>query len=322
MRLSIIVPVLNEEQNIPILYQRLQEVASGMDSVDVEVVIVDDGSTDGSVDVARNLPCGSTPVVRIVRLSRNFGSHAALLAGIAHSTGDVLTFLSADLQDPPELIVTMLEKWRDGHDVVFATRTTRDDPRMVQLFSRTYYKLIRRFALPQMPPGGTDFCLVDRKVIEKLDYVRERNSNLFCLLMWAGFRQCTVTYDRQARHAGKSKWTLSKQIKLFIDSFAAFSFFPIRVSSALGIILSMLGALYAAFVAITAIFMGSPIEGWSSLMVVVLLCSGVQLLMLGIISEYLWRVFDVTRDRPSYIVWEVSTVGTPEETPRSRQPGS
>lgn len=306
--LSIIVPFLNEERNLNRLYERVSDVARQLPGTEVELVLVDDGSTDDSAAAVRDLPKGEIPV-QLVRLSRNFGSHAALAAGVAHATGDVITFLSADLQDPPEILIQMLDKWRAGFRIVWATRESRADPLSTKLFSGAYYSLMRKFALPQMPAGGVDFCMVDRKVVESLGNLQERNSNIFNLLMWAGFSQCYIPYHRRAREEGRSKWSMSKKIKLFIDSFVAFSFFPMRLISALGGVFSLLGVCYAAFIGVRALLFGVAVQGWASLMVAVLLCSGVQLLMLGILSEYLWRALDASRNRPTYIVSDVERFG-------------
>src|SRR5262249_34996667 len=221
-RLSIIVPFLNEEENIPRLYARLDAVARTLPDVMTELVLVDDGSTDGSAAAVRALP-RTGPSVRLVRLSRNFGSHAALAAGASCATGDVMTFISADMQDPPEILASLLEKWREGHEIVWATGEGGGGPRATKAFAPVCHGLMRRFALSQMPPGGVDLCLVDRRVVESLGNLQERNSSIFCLLLWAGYSQCVIPYRREARKAGRSKWTLSKKVKLFIDSFVAFS---------------------------------------------------------------------------------------------------
>lgn len=315
MRLSIVIPFLNEAENLPALYARLTAVARTLDGVDTELVMVDDGSTDGSAEIVAGLATATGPDIRLVRLSRNFGSYAALPAGVTHATGDAIAFLSADLQDPPEIIGDLVDRWRQGYEVVFATRSHRHDPAIGKVFSRLYYRLMRRYAVAQMPPGGTDLCLVDRKVVDSLGDLQEKNSNLFVLLMWAGFRQCTVEYERGPRVAGRSKWTFSQKLKLFVDSFFSFSFFPIRMISTIGAVLSVLGLLYALFVIVQAVGWGVGVQGWSSLMAVVLLVSGVQLLMLGVISEYLWRSFDAARGRPTYIVRDVKVYSVEKAVP-------
>lgn len=307
-RLSVIIPFLNEADSIPTLYERLSEVAGTLVQAEMELVLVDDGSTDASVEVIRSLP-STGPPIRLVRLSRNFGSHAALAAGVAHAQGDLLTFLSADLQDPPELLLEMIEKSRSGYEIVWATRASRQDPWPTKVLSRVYYSLMRRYALPQMPMGGIDVCLVDRRVVDSLGSLQERNSNIFNLLMWSGFSQCFVPYHRAERKAGRSKWTMGKKLKLAIDSFVAFSFLPIRLLSGVGVLISLAGLAWASFVVARTFLYGSPVEGWASLLSAVLIFSGVQCLMLGVLGEYLWRALDAARNRPQYIVREAVELG-------------
>lgn len=303
MRLSIIIPFLNEEENIPHLHERLCALEACLCDIELEIILVDDGSTDGSVEAIRRLP-RTGPSKHLVCLSRNFGSHAALAAGVAHATGDVIAFLAADLQAPPELLVAMLDKWREGYDIVWGTRESREDPLLTRLCARIFYVLLRRYALPQMPLDGVELGLIDRKVIVSLGNLQERNSSIACLIMWSGFRQCFIPYRREARKAGRSKWSFGRKIKLFIDSFVAFSFLPMRLISALGGLISLLGLLYAGVIIVRAIVYGSAVMGWPSLMVTILLCFGVQMLMLGILSEYLWRALEAARNRPLYIVRE------------------
>lgn len=310
--LSLIVPVYNESPNVPLVYDRLRAVAPQIPDLRMEIVFVDDGSADDSADAVRRLP-GDGPGVRLVQLARNFGSHAALAAGVAHVRGDVLSFLAADLQDPPDLLVEMVRLWRAGTDVVWGTRASRQDPFLTRIFSGAYYSLLRKWALPLMPKGGVDFCLVDRGVVRSLGDLQERNTNIFNLLLWSGFRQAFIPYHRQPRKIGSSKFTMSKKLKLFADSFVAFSFAPIRLVSALGGLLSMAGLVYALFIIVGKLTLGELITGWASLMVVVLLTSGVQLLMLGIVAEYLWRVLDATRNRPMFLVRGVFDVPASEE---------
>ncbi|MFN3648033.1 MAG: glycosyltransferase family 2 protein [Armatimonadota bacterium] len=307
MTLSIIVPFLNEAEILPALLERISNLAKRLSPLNVELVLVDDGSTDGSAQIVRSATHPELSI-RLVRLSRNFGSHGAFAAGISHSTGDVLTFLSADLQDPPELILDLVAEWRAGAEIVWATRQSRDDPWTTKIFSAVYYQMMRRFALRDMPLGGVDFCLVDRKVVAALDGLQERNSNIFNLIMWAGFRQTVIPYERVGRVAGTSKWSFSRKVKLFIDSFIAFSFAPIRLISLIGVVLSGAGLLYAAFIFVRQLMFGIAVSGWSSLMCVVLICSGVQLLMQAVMSEYLWRALDASRNRPPYIVASAETI--------------
>jgi dolichol-phosphate mannosyltransferase len=302
--LSIIVPLLNEAANLGALHERLSATASKLDR-EVELIFVDDGSTDDSF--ARLVALREKdPRVRVVRFSRNFGSHAACLAGYVHCKGDHAVIISADLQDPPELILDLVAATKDA-DVVWASREARDDPALTMLFSSIYNRLMRKIALPNYPEKGFDFVIVSRRVLDVIVARRERNSSLFAQILWTGFRQKSVPYARVARRVGASKWTFWKKVKLALDSIVSFSYFPIRLMSVVGILCAILGALHAVVVISLRIAWGAPITGWASLMVVVLVMGGVQMMTLGVIGEYLWRTLDEARARPPFIVAE--TVG-------------
>jgi len=296
--ISVIIPTFNEEENLPLLYQRLQDVTKDSED-EFEFIFVDDGSSDNSFNILKALARADSRI-KIIRFSRNFGSHSACRAGLVHSKGDACAFISADLQDAPELISRLIEKWEKGYEVVIGVRELEGKSK--RLFPRIYYKMVRRFALKNMPEDGTDVFLIDRKVVNVVRGIKEKNTSIFGLLLWSGFNQGFVQYKRQKRRKGKSKWTFGKKVKLFIDTFISFSYFPIRFISFVGILLAFSGFMYAIIVVINRLFLGSPIEGWSSLMVVLLLVSGVQLLMLGILGEYLWRNFDESRNRPIFII--------------------
>jgi dolichol-phosphate mannosyltransferase len=301
-RISILTAFFNEETNLGLFKERVLAALKPLGG-DYEVVLIDDHSTDGSPRQAREW-VAEGPNVRYVRLSRNCGSHAAYSAGLARCTGDCAVLLAADLQDPPEMIPELLARWREGHDVVWATRTARAaESWRTRLFAGLYYRLMRRFALPEMPAGGADFLLLDRKVIDAYNAVPEKNTSFLAMILWLGFRQTSVGYVKQARHSGRSKWSLSRKVKLLIDSLVSFSYAPIRLASLTGVCVSLLGFLYALVVVVNAL-RGRPAEGWSSLMVVLLLVSGLQLLMLGVLGEYLWRAFDEARGRPRYVIEE------------------
>ena len=302
--LSIVIPLLNEEQNLRPLHQRLAAVASTLDR-DVEFIFVDDGSSDRSAAVLKELGAEDSRV-RSLSLSRNFGSHGAILAGFSYARGDHAVILTADLQDPPELLPELLARCEAGYDVVWGSREQRDDPWLTVVFSEMYNRLMRRVALPNWPQHGFDFVVVSRRVIEVITSRQERNTSLFGQILWAGFPQTSVPYTRSARRSGKSKWTLSKKIKLAIDSFASFSYVPVRLISVLGFPFAVCGAAYATFVLTMRFTHGVTITGWASLMVVLLVVGGTQLVMLGIIGEYLWRTFDETRGRPPFIISEAT----------------
>jgi dolichol-phosphate mannosyltransferase len=299
---SILTAFLNEESNLPLFRTRVLAALRPL-GVDYEIVLIDDHSTDGSRRLAQQW-LATDPHVRYIRLSRNCGSHAAYSAGLAHCAGDCAILLAADLQDPPEMIPELLARWEQGHDVVWATRAARQGESWgTKLFAALYYRIMRRFALPDMPAKGADFLLMDRKVLDAYNTVVEKNTSLLAMILWLGFRQTSVAYTKQARHSGQSKWNLSKKLKLFIDSMVSFSYAPLRLASLAGMGISFLGLLYTVVVLVNAV-RGCPVEGWSSLMVVTLLLGGFQLLMLGVFGEYVWRAFDEARGRPRYIIEE------------------
>ena len=215
--------------------------------------------------------------------------------------------IAADLQDPPALLHDMIALWREGHKVVIAARRGRGDPFPTSLLSDTFYRLFRRLAIKNMPKRGFDFFLIDRQVCSLINGIQENNAYLMGLILWLGFEPHVVHYDREARDDkyGQSMWTLGRKVKYFIDSFVAFSHFPIRVSSALGMLFSLVGLLYAAWVIYARLALGVSIEGWASLIVVVLIAAGVQMLMLGIVGEYMWRNLDETRRRPRFIIEKI-----------------
>jgi len=302
MKVSFITAFLNEGKNLPEFRQRVLAVASQLNA-EIEVVLVDDHSSDESAQIARDW-CNDDSRVSYLRLSRNCGSHAAFSAGLAHCTGDCAVLLAADLQDPPEAAPELLTKHQEGFDVVWAVRSSRESEKWsTLLFANLYYRLMRRFALPDMPATGADFLLMDRKVIDAYNAIPEKNTSFLAMILWMGFRQISIQYVKHARHAGKSKWTLSKKLKLFIDSMVSFSYVPIRLMSLLGLTLATCGFVYALVVVIGR-FTGlvTAGTGFAALMTVLLVGQGGILVMLGVLGEYLWRTFDEARGRPRYII--------------------
>lgn len=301
--ISIVVPVFNNASSLPDLLARFRALASKNAIDQFEFIFVDDGSVDNSFSVLESLLQNDSRI-RIVKLSRNFGSNAALLAGLGHTRGDAVAAIAADLQDPPELINEMLLDWRQGHKVVLAARQSRDDEFLTTLLADTFYSLFRRFAIKTMPEHGFDFFLIDRQVCDLINQIQENNAYLMGLILWLGFSPKVIYYHRQAREKryGQSMWTAAKKIKYFLDSFVAFSYFPVRAASVIGIVLSAAGLVYAAIVIALRLATSVQPEGWASLMIVVLIVSGVQMLMIGILGEYLWRNLDETRRRPRFIV--------------------
>ncbi len=300
---SIVVPVYHNAASLPELLSRFQGLAGRSRGDRFEFVFVDDGSRDHSFTVLQSLQ-QTDERVRVIKLSRNFGSNAALLAGLDQARGDVVAAIAADLQDPPELIDDMLAQWRQGHKVVLAARRSRGDPLLTRLLASTFYLLFRRFAIPSMPRQGFDFFLIDRQVCNLIKGIQESNAYLMGMILWVGFEPAILYYHRREREQrfGKSMWSLTKKFKYFIDAFVAFSYVPVRAASLLGISLSILGLLYALALLILRLFSGIPVVGWVSLMAVLLVVSGVQLLMTGILGEYLWRNLDETRRRPRFVI--------------------
>jgi glycosyltransferase involved in cell wall biosynthesis len=307
--ISVVIPIFNEKENLAILHSKLDEIAS-QSADEFEFIFIDDGSSDGSFSFLKDLSKEDSRV-KVLSFSRNFGSHAACLAGLMYSNGDACTFLSADLQDPPELIHELINEWRSGREVVIGVREAEKDSG--RFFQKFYYKLVRKFALANMPENGTDVFLVDRKVVDAVISMGEKNTSIFGLILWSGFDQAVVSYRKRARQRGISKWTLAKKIKLFVDTFVSFSYVPVRVMSVLGIVIAFTGFIYALIVIAARLFYSAVIEGWTSLMVVLLLVSGVQMVMLGILGEYLWRNFDESRKRPPFIVKDSVGLGGKRE---------
>lgn len=299
--LSIVTPAFNEAENLPVLYERLSSVLAGL-KLEWEWVIVDDHSVDATFSVIGEL-AAKDPRVRGYRFARNSGSHAALECGIHAARGACAAVLAADLQDPPECIGALMEKWKAGAKVVWAVRESREgETAMTTGFSRIYYWIMRNLAgMKDLPPTGADFMLVDRVVLDAVKQFPERNVSVTGLITWLGFRQDSVPYTKQARLHGRSGWNLQKKLKLVADSITSFSYFPIRAMSYCGLAAALLGFLYAIVVIVNRL-LGEPAAGWSSLMVVILVMGGLQMVMMGVLGEYVWRGLDEARRRPPYII--------------------
>lgn len=301
-KISIVVPVYYNEDTLMDLYEDMKAKILGEFS-DYELVFVDDGSGDSSWEIMNQI-AALDKNVRLVKLSRNFGEHAAIFAGLSVCTGDCAVTKQADLQEDSLIILEMFEKWKQGNKVVLAVRRSRDESKIKVFFANMYYALVRKFVNKNMPVGGCDCYLIDRKVIEVLERMDEKNSSLTLQVLWAGFKTENVYFDRKDREKGKSRWTLAKKVKLVLDSMMSFSYVPIRLMAVTGIVFNI-GAL-ALFISVIVEYFtkGTPIAGWSSLMCVVLCSFGLILLMLGILGEYLWRALDAARTRPTFIIDE------------------
>ena len=300
--ISVIIPTYNEEENLLTLHKRFEAVASKMKDNDFEFIFVDDCSWDETPDILQEI-AQTDNRVKIIRFARNCGSHAAVAAGLHFCGGDAAIMLAADLQDPPELIPQLLLEWKKGFKVVWGVREKREGENLFNLAtSRIYYCLMNRVTDVQLPPTGADIFLIDRIVIEAFKKSPEKNTSVYMLIAWLGYSQTYLTYVKEARHAGISKWTTPKRLKLFFDSLISFSYVPLRFMSLIGTISAFLGLLYSLLVFFNAAFRGIPVQGWASLMIVVLLLGGFQMIMMGILGEYLWRTYDETRGRPRYVI--------------------
>lgn len=298
--ISVITPAYNEEANLPILYDRLCAVFDCA-GIEFEWIVVDDKSADSTFAVISELS-EKDGRVKGLSFSRNFGSHQAIRCGLDHSTGEAAVVLAADLQDPPETIPALIERMDVGADIVWAVRAKREgEKKRTILLANTFYNFMRRVTNLDLPPSGADFFLLRRNVIEALGNCRENNVNILFLISWLGFRQDEIFYTKKARLHGETGWTFRKRIKLAIDSMISFSSLPLRCMSLLGLITSFTGFLYALYIIVDA-YMGTPITGWPSIMVTILLAGGVLMMMSGVLGEYIWRILDEAKGRPSYIV--------------------
>ncbi|MGV7065438.1 glycosyltransferase family 2 protein [Bacillus velezensis] len=298
---SIVVPVYNEELVIQTTYQRLKEV---MDQTKehYELIFVNDGSKDRSIEILREQSL-IDPRVKIIDFSRNFGHQIAITAGMDYAEGNAIVVIDADLQDPPELILDMIEQWKEGYDVVYAVRTKRKGETFFKKQTASmFYRLLRNVTDIDIPLDTGDFRLLDRKVCDEMKKLKEKNPFVRGLVSWVGFKQTAVEYERDERLAGETKYPLKKMLKLSMDGITTFSHKPPKAASYAGMIMSGAGFLYMFIVLYMKLFTNSTITGWSSLIVIQLLFSGIVLLMLGMIGEYIGRIYDEAKDRPLYIV--------------------
>lgn len=302
-KLSIIIPVYYNEDTLMLLYEDMK--AKILNSLgDYEIVMVDDGSGDNSYKVMQEIYALDASHIKLVKLSRNYGEHAALLAGLNECIGDCAVTKQADLQEDSELILEMYRSWKNGNKVVLAVREERDEGKVYQFFAGLYYKIMKKLVNPAMPAGGFDCFLIDRQVIEVLKMFDEKNSALTLQVLWVGFKSDKIYFHRKARTIGKSRWTFSKKIKLIIDSLMSFSYAPIRLMSYAGVLFFIIAVIGILACVYETLFIGTRSVGWASLMSVILLTSGMIMLMLGILGEYIWRTLDACRNRPPYLVDE------------------
>lgn len=299
--LSIVVPAYNELEVLPEFHQRVSGVARNME-MDYEIIYVNDGSTDTTLELLGKIRASDSHVA-ILDLSRNFGKEIALSAGLDHARGDAVIVIDADLQDPPELIPMLVKTWREGYDVVYATRSTREGETLVKkATAHLFYRAIQGLSRFKVPEDTGDFRLLSSRAVEALKQFREQHRFMKGLFAWIGYPQKSVSYSRDPRFAGETKWNYWKLWNFAIEGITSFTIAPLKLATYLGIIVALGAFSYGAFIIVRTILYGNPVAGYPSLMVVILFLGGVQLVALGIIGEYLGRMFDETKGRPLYLV--------------------
>jgi len=300
---TVVAPIYNELENIPELYQRMRDVM-GRTGEPWELILVDDGSTDGSTDLIRKL-AENDERVRPVIFARNFGHQIAVTAGVDYSRGEAVIIIDADLQDPPEVILTLIEKWREGYDVVYAVREERQGESWFKRSTASlFYRLITRITDVDIPLDTGDFRLMDKKVVRVMNQMREKHRFLRGMSAWVGFKQVGVRYKRQPRYAGETKYPFNKMVRLALNAITSFSYFPLQLATYLGFIAAGLSVLAIPIVIILRLTTGTVLLGQATTLIIVLFLGGVQLISLGIIGEYIGRIYDEAKDRPLYIVAE------------------
>jgi glycosyltransferase involved in cell wall biosynthesis len=301
MKISFVVAVYHNEGALTKTHEKIQSVfADVLTEHEYEIIFVDDGSQDGSLREILNLREQDNRV-KVITFTRNFGQMAAMLAGFREATGDAVINISADLQDPVELIPQMVEKWQGGSEIVICYRTDRSDTLFAKVFSRMAYGFLR-ISHPQIPPGGFDFVLMDRKVMDEFNAIDVRHRYFQGDLLWTGYRTSFIPYVRLKRTIGKSQYNFGKKLKNFLDAILDASYLPIRFISLLGLITSALGVLYSVTIVFSWFRGETPFNGWAPLMIAVLLVGGLTMVMLGVIGEYVWRINEEVRKRPNYVI--------------------
>lgn len=302
-KITIITPCYYNEKNLPVTFPVLLENEKNFPAgTEIEYIFIDDGSKDNTFGELQKIQAAHPQKVKVIKLARNFGANSASYAGICNATGDCCVILAADLQDPPELIPELFKHWQNGYKLVLAQKANREDTLLTKILSGTYHNLIRKTALKNAPKGGFDLWLFDKTLKDELIKMDEKNFYLPYMFIWMGFEYVSIPYTRRKREIGKSGWTLSKKIKSFIDSFVSFTFLPLRIISVVGIVMGILSVVYALMIIANKFITGVSVEGWTSLMIVLLFVSSFIMTSLGIIGEYLYRTLEASRNRPNFII--------------------
>ena len=318
---SVVIPVFNEEENLELLHRRLSKVLQHL-CEDYEIILVDDGSRDNSLQVIMRLR-KSNPRVKVISFSRNFGHQMAITAGVDYASGNAVIVMDADLQDPPEVIPQLIEKWREGYDTVYAIRESRKDPILKRAIAFVFYRLFNRMSEIDVPVDAGDFRLMSRRVVDILRTMPERNRYLRGLASWVGFSQASISYARDERYRGERKYTLWQSARLAFDGITAFSHFPLRLVVHLGIVVSLVGFLYIATTIILALVYGRVVPGWTTLMAAVIFLGGVQLMVVGVVGAYIGRIYIEVQQRPLYLIKQkigFSEKGERRDKPERRGP--
>jgi polyisoprenyl-phosphate glycosyltransferase len=302
--LSVVIPIFNEEENIPVLHSRLTAVLEDT-LTDYEIIFVDDGSNDGSLNQLQNLSIKDNRVL-VVELARNFGHQVAITAGLDFTRGKAVAVMDADLQDPPEALPEFIAKWREGHDVVYGVRERRKERWLKRAAYAGFYRLLRRVATIEIPLDSGDFCIMDRRVVDLLISMPERNRFVRGIRSWVGLNQIGLPVERHARSAGKPKYTFGRLLLLALDGLISFSYLPLRTITMLGFSISFLSIFAAVFYAVKRLMTGLGPPGFATLVVAVFFLAGVQLITMGVIGEYVGHIFEEVKQRPLYVVRKIT----------------
>jgi dolichol-phosphate mannosyltransferase len=302
--ISIVIPVYNEEESLPVLYARLLAV---MDSakINFEIVFVDDGSSDRSRQKLTQLEQADNRIV-VIELARNFGHQVAITAGLDFARGKAVAVMDGDLQDPPEVLPQFIAKWREGHEVVYAVRERRKESWLMRCCYATFYRLLRRVANIDIPLDAGDFCIMDRRIVDLLKSMPERSRFIRGIRSWVGFRQVGLPFERHARHAGTSKYTVGRLMILALDGLISFSYVPLRVITVLGLSVSLLSLIMAVFFFVKKLIYGLNPPGFAAIITSIFFLAGIQLITLGVIGEYVGRIFEEAKQRPIYTLRRMS----------------
>ncbi|MGD1919642.1 MAG: glycosyltransferase family 2 protein [Pleurocapsa sp.] len=303
IEISIVIPLYNESENIEYLFKRIISVLNKLHT-NYEIICVNDGSQDNTLDILIEHNQKNT-FIKVINLSRNFGKEIALTAGIDHAAGAAIIPIDADLQDPPELIAQLFDKWREGYDVVYATRRSRrGETWLKKATAKAFYQTIGKMSPIPIPSNTGDFRLLDRRVVEAIKKLPERTRFMKGLFAWVGYKQTSILFDREARHSGNSNWSYWKLWNFALDGIISFSFLPLKVWSYVGVTISLISLFYALYLVVRTLVFGVDVPGYASLMVAILFLGGVQLITLGVLGEYLGRVYEEVKGRPLYFVRE------------------